>query len=102
MSLGVSNIMAVGKLAKLGAISILQGVAKDGFQASDLLAPLNSSTFNAALQPVIANYKEVLKEAADLGPMEIFSLAQGAYSGWSDIKTELDLALAKIESMKAK
>lgn len=102
MSAGIMNIMAIGKLAKHGAIAILQAVAKDGFQGTDLFAPLNSQQFQAALQPVIANYKEVLKELADLGPMEILSLGQAAYVGWMDIKTELDLALAKVNALKAK
>jgi hypothetical protein len=100
MSVGVENIKKVGTLLKLGVIAILQEVAKDGFQATDILAPLKSKTFNDALQPVLLGYKDVLSEAADLGPLEIFGLAQSAYSSWGDIKTELDLALAKTKVVK--
>lgn len=97
---GTDNIKAVGKVVKLGTIAILQAVAKDGFQASDLFAPLSSGEFNKALEPVVSGYKEILTEASDLGPMELFGLAQSAYAGWGDVKTELDLALAKIKKAK--
>lgn len=102
MSVGVENIKNVGSLVKLGAIAICQGISKDGFQGTDLFAPLKSNLFMNAATPVIANWEKVLEEAADLGPLEILGLAQGMYLGYLDVQTEAKLALKKINDLKGK
>lgn len=97
---GTANIRKLGTLMKLGAIAICQGIAKDGFQPADLLAPLNSPSFLGAVQPVVDGYKEIIIEASELGYMDVFGLAQAAWAGWEDVQTELSLATAKVKEMK--
>lgn len=99
MQAGVQNIKNLGSLIKLGAIAIAQAVGKDGFQPVDLLAPLNSAEFNAAVKPVIAGYKDLIIELSDIGVSEGLDLLQSAYRGWKDLKTELDVAAAKLKEL---
>lgn len=99
---GVENIKAAGRLLKFAGIAIAQEIAKDGFQPIDLLAPLKSNEFNAALQPVVKNYKELVIELSDISWQEGLDLVQGAYKGYKDLKTEIDLAANKLKSQGVK
>lgn len=94
---GVQNIKNLGSLLKLGVIAVVQAVARDGFQPTDLFAPLSSAEFNERLKPVIAGYKEIIHEIADISFGEGVELVQGALSGLKDVYTEVKVASAAMK-----
>lgn len=98
---GVKSVKNLMSLGKLGVISILQAASKDGFQASDLLAPLGSQTFLQSLGHAIDDFAGVLPELGELDMWEGIELGQHAYACWMDIKTELDLAIASSRKLAA-
>lgn len=89
---GVSSIKNVMSLGKLGAITIIQAIKKDGFQARDVVAPLGSPTFQTALASAIDDFALVLPEWGDLDMWDGVEIGKHAYSCWLDIKTELNVA----------
>ena len=95
--LGVQNVKDLMSLAKVGAISVLQAVSKDGFQTSDLLAPLGSSTFQAMAADSLSKFQQVIPELADLDVWDGVEIGKHAFVCWNDIKTELALATIKMK-----
>ena len=98
---GVQSIKNVMSLGKLGAISIIQAIAKDGFQAKDIVAPLSSPTFMAAAEHAVADFAMVLPEWNDLDMWDGVELGKHAYVCWLDIKTELKAASSVMKIKKA-
>ena len=91
----VKNLMSLGKLA---AVSTLQAIAKDGFQAADLLAPLSSETFQSAAAHAIDDFASVLPELNEMDMWDGIEIGKHAFACWNDIKTELAIAIAKIKA----
>lgn len=98
--LGVESVKSLISLAKLGWISVLQAVAKDGFQAADLLAPLSSPTFQEQAVHILEDFAKVIPELSDLDVWDGIEIGKHAYACWADLKTELNLASAKMKVAK--
>ncbi len=99
--LGVSSIKNVMSLGKLGAISVIQAIKKDGFQARDIVAPIASSTFQTALAHAVDDFALVLPEWNDLDIWDGVELGKHAYACWLDIKTELSVAATEMKMKRA-
>jgi hypothetical protein len=93
----IKNLMTTGKIA---AISVIQAVAKDGFQASDLLAPLSSPSFQARLESAIIDFRGVIPEISELDVWDGLDIGKHAWACWADLKTEFELAQAKLVDQK--
>lgn len=99
--LGVTSIKNVMSLGKLGAISIIQAIKKDGFQAKDVIAPITSPTFQNALAAAIDDFAMVLPEWNDLDFWDGLEIGKHAIACWSDIRTELSIASSELKLKKA-
>lgn len=97
---GVQNIKALGSMLKLGSIAIVQAVGKDGFQPTDLLAPIQSAEFNASIKPVLAGYKDLMHEISDLKFDETVDLVISLARGLKDVYTEVKVASDKIKEQE--
>jgi len=98
--LGVVNTKTLITLVKLGAISVLQQVAKDGFQPVDLIAPLGSKQFQDTLEANLTSFVKVIPELTELDMWDGAELGKHAYAAWLDVKTELHLAADKMKVLK--
>lgn len=94
---GVKSTKKLMSVAKLGAISILQQIAKDGWQATDLLAPVKSPTFVSALQDAAEDFVSALPEVMELDFWDGIELSKHGWAIWDDLKTEWKLAAEKIK-----
>lgn len=90
----IKNLMTTGKIA---AIAVLQAVAKDGFQASDLLAPISSPSFVARLETTLVDIRNVIPELSELDFSDGLEIGKHAWGCWADLKTELALAQATMK-----
>ncbi len=88
----VHNTEELLTLVKLATISILQAIAKDGFQPKDLAAFLKSGTFEAAIAPALKDAHLVIPELSELDMWDGVQLAKFAYGQMDDILTEIKLA----------
>lgn len=96
--LGVSSIKQLMTTGKHGAIAVLQGIAKDGFQLKDLAAPLGSPTYMVSLQESAGRFRLAMAEGSELDFWDNIEIAQHAWVCWKDIATEGRLAIQKIKA----
>lgn len=93
----IKNLMTTGKIA---AIAVLQAVAKDGFQVSDLLAPLSSPTFQGRVETAVLDFRNVIPEISELDVWDGLEIGKHAWACWADLKTEFELAQGKLVEQK--
>ncbi len=98
--LGVEAIEGCITVIKLAAISVLQSTQKDGFQYSDLFAPLQSATFQIELEKAKTRIVEILPEIEDVDFFDGFELGRFLVAAIADVKTELTPALVALKKFK--
>ena len=76
---GIKNIQEIQKLGEVVMISIVEEIAKDGFQKKDLLAFMRSPEFYKAIGPAVDDIGEIGSELADLDMAEIGILARESF-----------------------
>lgn len=96
--LGTEAIRLQMSTGKLAVISFLQAVSKDGFQGSDLLAPLNSPTFQAAVVSSVDNFVKAVQETKELDFGDNAAIVNHAWNCGKDIWTEAKIALKTIQA----
>lgn len=97
---GIQHTKNLISLGKIGVIAILQDVQRNGFQFSDLAAPMKSPTFLQHYSEAIKHLEDVVLEVGELEFMEKVELAKHFYDCGKDISTDLKLAVAAIKNRK--
>lgn len=97
---GVEASKKLLTVSKLGMISIIQGVAEDGFQPKDLVAFLKSETFLKQAADFADEAHLVLSEIGELDFLDGAALGYHAGKCADDLWTELKIAAKKIKERK--
>lgn len=96
---GIQNIKDVQKLSKLVTIAILKKVVADGFQASDLLAPLAEPEFKATLAEAVKDITLVPSEAKDIDLAEGMELGQTSMTDAVDILKVIGIGNSNLDNV---
>lgn len=97
---GVKSIKSLITTAKLGAIAILQGIALDGFQPKDFIAPLSSPIFQGQAMQFLTNFRGAIPEVSELDLWDGLEIGAHLMASWKDLKTEYKLAEIALKAQR--